>query len=293
MASEDNYKEGVDFVWVDKGGYKTRKFLTRAEKAAKAAPDKPAVAKPKAKAKEFSIDMASKAIEKSKGQPMSSSPRPMARPVDKTPKPVAAPVKISVTPLPMAKTQTTSTGVRPEGKAAGMPQAKKVEAAKIKPKDLSIASVLGSAAAQIVNKIESMNTLPKPLKGGVRPEVKAAGMPQDKTIAANNNAIEYYRKELTSGKVSAEKRQELRDTISLLQRDNKRVLAANVADTKKPKVNAAQVEQKKMEENYRAALATLEKARKQGASAQEINNLNRDVINIAYDLRKHIQINKK
>jgi hypothetical protein len=127
MAKEDKYKEGVDFVWVDKGGYKTRKFLTRAEKAAKAAPDKPVIAKPKAKAKEFSIDMASKAIEKSKGQPMTSSPRPMARPVDKTPKPVAAPVKISVTPLPMAKTQTTSTGVRPEGKAAGMPQNKSIK----------------------------------------------------------------------------------------------------------------------------------------------------------------------
>lgn len=50
MAQEDNYKEGVDYVMVDKGGYKTRHFLTKAEKAAKNAPAPKAEA-PKAKAK--------------------------------------------------------------------------------------------------------------------------------------------------------------------------------------------------------------------------------------------------
>ena len=49
MANEkDNYKEGVDFKWVDKGGYKTRKFLTKAEKDAAKAP-KAAAPTPKAK----------------------------------------------------------------------------------------------------------------------------------------------------------------------------------------------------------------------------------------------------
>ena len=56
--SEDNYKEGVDFEWVQGGdsadsGYKTRRFFTRAEKAARNAPAKPAspkAAAPKAAA---------------------------------------------------------------------------------------------------------------------------------------------------------------------------------------------------------------------------------------------------
>lgn len=48
---DDNYKEGVDFEMVDKGGYKTRRFFTKAEKdamknpkpaATAAAPKKPA-----------------------------------------------------------------------------------------------------------------------------------------------------------------------------------------------------------------------------------------------------------
>lgn len=39
MANDkENYKEGVDYKVVDKGGYKTRHFFTRAEKAAMKAP---------------------------------------------------------------------------------------------------------------------------------------------------------------------------------------------------------------------------------------------------------------
>ena len=56
MAAEDKYKEGVDFEWVqgndDKNsGFKTRRFFTRAEKAARNAPDKPAAQPKKAEAK--------------------------------------------------------------------------------------------------------------------------------------------------------------------------------------------------------------------------------------------------
>ena len=54
MANDkENYKEGVDFKMVDKGGYKTRHFFTRAEKDAMKAPKAAPVAKatPKAKAK--------------------------------------------------------------------------------------------------------------------------------------------------------------------------------------------------------------------------------------------------
>ena len=78
----------------------------------------------KKSSKDFSVDMAKKAIDKSAGvqKPTKNTPRPMARPVDKTPTPVAAPVKISVTPL----TKTVNNlSARPEGKAAGMPGKKK------------------------------------------------------------------------------------------------------------------------------------------------------------------------
>ena len=144
MASEDKYKEGVDFVWIDKGGYKTRKFLSSAEKAAKNAPDKPAVAKPQAKAKGFSVDMASKAIDKavgpkpmkrpavatSKDAPMQTSPRPPKKPTELvSTSPVVTP-KITTTKLaPVATTKVASRVGHIAGKPAGMPQAKKVEAA--------------------------------------------------------------------------------------------------------------------------------------------------------------------
>ena len=56
MATEDNYKEGVDFEWVqgnndENSGFKTRRFFTRAEKAARSAPAKPAAQPKKAAAK--------------------------------------------------------------------------------------------------------------------------------------------------------------------------------------------------------------------------------------------------
>lgn len=56
MAKEDNYKEGVDFKWVDAKGTggknKTRHFFTKAEKTAMNTPKKsaPAKAKPVVKA---------------------------------------------------------------------------------------------------------------------------------------------------------------------------------------------------------------------------------------------------
>lgn len=77
----DGYKEGRDFVIVDKGGYKTRRFLTKAEKAAMTGPKsrpKPA-AKPAAAAPRASTAP-------------STSLRPRARP--------AAPTRTPNTPLP-------------------------------------------------------------------------------------------------------------------------------------------------------------------------------------------------
>lgn len=54
MAKDDKeprYKEGRDYVMVDKGGYKTRKFPAKAEKEAAAKPAPKAKAKPAPKAK--------------------------------------------------------------------------------------------------------------------------------------------------------------------------------------------------------------------------------------------------
>ena len=68
MANEkDNYKEGVDFKMVDKGGYKTRHFFTRAEKDAMKAPK--AAAAPKVAAPKKAIPKAG-----------ASSPIPKQRP---------------------------------------------------------------------------------------------------------------------------------------------------------------------------------------------------------------------
>lgn len=67
----DRYKEGKDYVMIDKGGYKTRKFLTAKEKAEGAKP-KAEAAKPAAKAKATST-------KSSKSEPMSKSKVPMTR----------------------------------------------------------------------------------------------------------------------------------------------------------------------------------------------------------------------
>ena len=105
--AQDNYKEGVDFEMVDKGGYKSRRFFTKKEKDAMKAPKSEAPKPKKKKKPAFSVDMAEKAINEaaSKGQPMSSSPRPKPRPVDKTPTPVklAKPGDITVSPLSSTK----------------------------------------------------------------------------------------------------------------------------------------------------------------------------------------------
>lgn len=67
----DRYKEGKDYVMIDKGGYKTRKFLTAKEKAERAKP-KAEAAKPAAKAKATSTKA-------NKSEPMSKSKVPMTR----------------------------------------------------------------------------------------------------------------------------------------------------------------------------------------------------------------------
>ena len=88
MAKEDNYKEGVDFEYVqgngdDSSNFKTRRFFTRAEKAARAA---------------------------GKTAPKAAAPAPKAKPKAAAP----APAKPKYT--------STKVGARPEGGAAGMPE---------------------------------------------------------------------------------------------------------------------------------------------------------------------------
>lgn len=85
------------------------------------------------KPKEFSVDMAKSAINKAatKGQPMTSSPRPQARPVDKTPKGVtlakASDIKTSKleSPKKAITTKVAGRGGYASGTAAGMPAKKK------------------------------------------------------------------------------------------------------------------------------------------------------------------------
>ena len=118
MAQGDNYKEGVDFEWVDakdsKGNVvkdgkgkpvKTRRFFKKSEKAARANPVKEAPAKPaKAPAKPAKSN---------------NTVRPEGKPAS----------------LPAARRTTNS--VRPEGKAAGMPAKK----------DTGLGTVVGASAA--------------------------------------------------------------------------------------------------------------------------------------------------
>lgn len=108
MAKEDNSKEGVDFVWVDKGGYKTRKFLSSAEKAAKNAPDKPVVAKPKAKAKAIT-----------------TSPIPKKRPVATSA--VRPEGKAAGMPKGVTTAKVAGRGGYASGPAAGIPQNKSIK----------------------------------------------------------------------------------------------------------------------------------------------------------------------
>jgi len=101
MAKDDDdngmkYKEGVDFEMVDKGGYKSRRFFTKAEKDAKNAPA-PKAAAPKAKPKLQGI----------KTVPVTTSPLPEDT--------AAATMKV-------LGTSSRPGGARPEGKAASMPQ---------------------------------------------------------------------------------------------------------------------------------------------------------------------------
>ena len=86
--SDDNYKEGVDFEWVqgnddENSGFKTRRFFTRAEK-------------------------------KARSSAPTTSPMPKARP--------KAGAKLKGITTPKVTTKKIDQAVRPEGMPAGMPQ---------------------------------------------------------------------------------------------------------------------------------------------------------------------------
>ena len=130
-----DYKEGVDYVVVDKGGYKTRRFLSRAEKAqkntapAKAAPPaKAAAAKPsKPAVAKGGIASSPRPKANPTNQSTASSPRPKANPalaarpaVSNTPPTVNSTAPKMPNP-PMQggslKTSTPSIGSSPRPKA--------------------------------------------------------------------------------------------------------------------------------------------------------------------------------
>jgi hypothetical protein len=117
------------------------------------------------KAKGFSVDRASKAIDKAVGvkKPTKDTPRPMARPVDKTPTPVAAPAKITTTKLaaPAATTKVAGRGGFASGPAAGMP-AKKKETPAEREKRISAATPLGKLVASFSGSYTAVPAKPKP-----------------------------------------------------------------------------------------------------------------------------------
>ncbi len=103
-GSDDNYKEGKDYEWVDKGGYKTRKFFSKAEKAERAlAPTTSprSMARPAAKAPVASTTM-------------TTSPMPPKRPVAN----VMQPAKITASPLPE---DTAAAAMKAFSRPEGMP----------------------------------------------------------------------------------------------------------------------------------------------------------------------------
>jgi len=143
MAKEDDkYKEGVDFEWVlmknqPKGGTnKTRRFFTKAEKEAMKAP------------------------KKAESKPAKSAP----------PKPASKPSPVSGASRSTAgKVVSKTNGVRPEGKAAGMPAAKKGV-------DKDTAAVAGAAAGST----RAAFSLGKGMGGGLKVPAKAAAKPAPK-----------------------------------------------------------------------------------------------------------------
>ena len=204
--AQDDYKEGVDYEMVDKGGYKSRRFFTKAEKGAmknpkaeapkantpKANPKPKPKAKPKADKPKFSVDMAEKAIDKaaSKDQPMQSSPRPKPRPVDKTPTPVklAKPGDITVSKLDKpVKNYPSLTRVRPSLPQVGMPAAKKTT------------------------------------DSAVRPEGPAAGMPQDKRLAGHARATKTLQGWLSEGNLGPHRSRQLEGYITALEQESKKI----------------------------------------------------------------------
>lgn len=100
----DNSEEGKDYEWVDKGGYKTRKFFSKAEKAERAlAPTTSSrpMARPAAKAPAASTTM-------------TTSPMPPKRPVAN----VMQPAKITASPLPE---DTAAAAMKAFSRPEGMP----------------------------------------------------------------------------------------------------------------------------------------------------------------------------
>lgn len=159
MAKEDSAKAGVDFEYVNsnakdsKGNpVKTRRFFSRAEKAAMKDGKKP-----EAKAEKAPTKAAPKT---DKG--MDTSPRPKARP----------------------KAEAKAGGARPEGKAAGMPAAKKAAEKKNVPsradasKKAAVAGV-GAVAAMSAGAAARKNNIAA--RGGVKPSASTGLFSRIKT----------------------------------------------------------------------------------------------------------------
>ncbi len=126
---KDKYKEGVDFEWVNSnartkdGGYvKTRRFFTKAEKAEKANPKKPATSESKPKAapaaKPKPAGGARPTVGAAGGMP-AAKPKPAGG---------ARPTVGAAGGMPAAKPKPAAGGARPTvGPASGLPAKPKAE----------------------------------------------------------------------------------------------------------------------------------------------------------------------
>lgn len=167
MAKEDSAKAGVDFEWVDsnakdsKGNsVKTRRFFSRAEKAAMKEGKKPEAKTEKAPAKA--------APRGSKG--METSPRPKAR----------------------TKAEGKAGGARPEGKAAGMPAAKKAAEKKSDAGKKAVVAGVGAVAAAAAARAAM-----GPKKPAARPV--AQGRPSNPSYTGKAGAPEGFRGRFETG----------------------------------------------------------------------------------------------
>lgn len=184
-GADDGYVEGKDYEIVDKGGYKTRHFLSKAEKAARATP---AVAQAPA---------AAPTSVSTKSQPTSSAPATSMRP---RPRPTAAPAGGNMPDVDVMGSATGATTSSTTAKPAAVETPRPVRAAGIATPAIPT-HVAGSTAPRPRPVAMPYNSKPS-TSGGSMPSVDAMGNP---TGFKKGGKIEGSAKDKAEDKVMAKK----------------------------------------------------------------------------------------